>query len=576
MLSLVSAGSMSTQGWNEKRWVISSLYFLRVFIMSKAKRILFVIPPYFNVNDYIERSTSISFPAFTSPYGILSIDAYIKANVKSKIETELLDLNIDALNIVKGNCKFHPSYFTDIVKSKVRDYRPDIVGISALFNTSYNDLEPTSRAVKEQHNSAFVITGGGLPTNLYGKILKECPYIDAVCYGEGEIPMADLLNSPDREKLICEHRSWASRKTVEAGKQMGDSFIINLDEIPTFDYSLINLDAYNARSLDKRYSDDDKKREMTIHTSRGCQFKCVFCSNIKLHGRKVRFMTINKVIEEVSRMKNEFGATVLLVEDDQFFADVKRAKTILDRLREFNLRVEFPNGLAVYAIDEEIGRLMKKAGVSAVSLAIESGSDYVLKRIINKPLKTSMIKGKVEILKRNGITVHAFIVLGLPGEMDEHRLETQNMLLDVGFDWVHIFIGIPIVGSRLYDICVEKGYLMSSDMKNHIISRANIKAPGVDPVKIEESAYQMNLMVNFLNNWNMSQGRYEKAASYFENVAEKYPDHAFAHYFLAKAYEHMDYDKELVRKHADAFRHSAENNEKWEVYARHFGLLQNA
>ena len=175
--------------------------------MSEAKRILFVIPPYFNINDYIERSTSISLPAFTSPYGILSIAAYIKANVRFKVETELLDLNIAALRVIKGDCKYYPLYFTDIIKNKVRDYRPDIVGISALFNTSYNDLELTSRAVKEEQSSAFVIAGGGLPTNLYGRILEEFPDIDAVCYGEGEIPMADLLNSPDYERLICEHQS---------------------------------------------------------------------------------------------------------------------------------------------------------------------------------------------------------------------------------------------------------------------------------------------------------------------------------------------------------------------------------
>jgi radical SAM superfamily enzyme YgiQ (UPF0313 family) len=283
-------------------------------------------------------------------------------------------------------------------------------------------------------------------------------------------------------------------------------------------------------------------------------------------------MSIGKVMEEVRRMKNEFGVTVLLIEDDHFFSDVERTKTILDRLSEFDLRIEFPNGLAVYAIDEEIGRLLKKAGASSVSLAIESGSDYVLKKIINKPLKTSMIKDKVEILKKNGITVHAFIVLGLPGEMDEHRLETQNMLLDVGFDWVHIFIGIPIVGSRLYDICVENGYLIDSDMNNHIISRANIKAPGVDPEKIEEAAYMMNLKVNFVNNWNMSIGNYKKAASYFKNVVDKYKDHALGHYYLAKTYEGMGYEQILIKKHVDAFLSSVENGKKWGRYVNQFGL----
>lgn len=538
-----------------------------------TKRTLFIVPPYFNIEDYLGNSTSTAMPAFTIPYGILSMDAFIKGNTQAgRVKTDILDLNIEAFRIITGKRQCHESYLTNLVKDKVHNCQPDIVAISALFNTSYNYLASISTAVKEQINSALIVAGGGLPTNLYRKILEECPHIDAVCYGEGEIPIADLVNATDHEKLIEEHQSWINRKTIKSGKVPADSFVHNLDEIPGFDYSLINLNNYNARSLDKRYSGQEGKREMSIHTSRGCPFNCVFCANIKLHGRKVRFMSVEKVINEVKMMKDNFGLSVLIIEDDHFLADKKRAKIILTRLSEFGLRIEFPNGLAVYAIDKEIGQLLKKAGATTVALAVESGSDYVLQKIINKPLKASMIKNKVKILRKNDIQVHAFIVVGLPGEMNEHRLETMNMLQDVGFDWVHIFIAIPIVGSRLYDICVDNNYLVNSDMNNHIISKANIKAPGVDPAEIGEVAYKMNLSINFVNNFNMSQGEYEKSAVYFSNVAQKYPEHAFAHYFLSQAYRHMNYDAELVRRHMSAFARSVENNENWKKYASLFKL----
>lgn len=544
-----------------------------VLVMKNSrKRILFIVPPYFNINDYLGNSISIAMPAFTIPYGILSIEAFIKDNTTGGVETDILDLNIETFRIITGKCQYHDSYLMDIVKDKVHSCQPDIVGISALFNTSYNYLVSISTAVKEQVDSALILAGGGLPTNLYRKILEECPHIDAVCYGEGEIPMVDLVNATDHEKLVDEHQSWVNRKTINSGKVPVNSFVYNLDEIPIFDYNLINLNDYNARSLDKRYSIQEEKREMSIHTSRGCPFNCVFCANATVHGKKIRFMSVEKVINEVKRMKDNFGLTSLMIEDDHFLADKKRAKRILKMLSELDLRIEFPNGLAVYAIDEEIGQLLKNAGTSMVSLAVESGSDYVLQKIINKPLKVGMIKPSVRILRDNGIQVHAFIVLGLPGEMHEHRLETMNMLQNVGFDWVHIFIAIPIVGSRLYDICVDNNYLLNNDMNNHIISRANIKAPGVDPVEIEESAYQMNLSINFVNNFNMSQGEHKKAATYFKNVAQKYPEHAFAHYFLSKAYDRMNYDNELVRKHMTAFTHSVENNEKWKKYASLFNL----
>ena len=541
---------------------------------NNSKKILFVVPPYFDIADYLGNLETTALPAFTIPYGILSIDAFIKGNVKNGgVKTDILDFNIEAFRIITEKRQNHNSDLLKVLKDKVHNYQPDIVAISALFNTSYNYLAPISTVIKEQVDSALIVAGGGLPTNLYRKILKKCIHIDAICYGEGEIPMADLVNATDHEKLIEKHQSWINRKTINSGKVPINSFVYKLDDIPEFDYSLVNLNDYNARSLDKSYSAQEGKREMSIHTSRGCPFNCVFCANGKLHGKKVRFMSFEKVVTEVKNMISNFGLTTLIIEDDHFLSDKKRAKRILKQLSEFGIRIEFPNGLAVYGIDDEIGQLLKNAGTTSVSLAIESGSDYVLQKIINKPHKVGMIKPKVRILRENGIQVHAFIVCGLPGEMDEHRLETMNMIKNVGFDWVHVFIAIPIVGSRLYDICIDNNYIVNDNMNNHMISKANIKAPGVDPKDIEDFAYRLNLSANFVNNFNMSKGEYEKAAISFKNVAQKYPEHAFAHYFLSKAYDCMNYDHELVKKHMNAFTCFVENNEMWKKYANDFNLI---
>lgn len=537
---------------------------------KKRKRVLFIIPPYFNS----ESSITTALPVFTIPYGILSIDAFMKGNTNNYIiETDILDLNVETSKIITEKRKCHDSDLLDILKDRICNYQPDIVGISALFNTSYNYLSSISTIIKEQTNSAFVVAGGGLPTNLYKKILEECLHIDAICYGEGEIPMTDLINSDDYENLIEKHQSWINRKTVNSRKIPINSFVHNLDDIPEFDYSLVNLDDYNARSLDK--SAQTGKREMSIHTSRGCPFNCIFCANGKLHGKKVRFMSIEKVVTEVKLMIYNFGLTTLIIEDDHFLSDKKRAKKILEQLSKFDIRIEFPNGIAVYAIDEEIGRLLRNAGTTLVPLAIESGSDYVLQKIIDKPLKVNMIKPKVSILRKNGIQVHAFIVLGLPGETQDHRMETMNMLQNIGFDWVHVFIAIPIVGSRLYDICIDNNYLINNNMCNHMISKANIKAPGIDPIEIENFAYYLNLHINFVNNYNMSQGKYKKASVYFQNVVRKYPEHAFAHYFLSKAYKHMNMDDELIKRHINIFAHSIENSDTWKKYAKDFNISIN-
>lgn len=489
---------------------------------NNKKRILFVIPPYFSEQDPQK-------PVFTIPYGILSIDAYIKKNSNTEIKSEILDLNIELYK------KKELGEMLDKLKRKIRDNQPDIIAISALFDTQFKYLKLISDTIKEIDNDILIVAGGGLPTSLYNKIL-ETHNIDAICYGEGELPMINLINAENYDSLIDVHPSWVNKKNYRH-KIPRNSLIDDLDDIPEFDYSLINLDNYNCRSLDKVHKNEMKK-EMSIHTSRGCPYDCIFCSNGNLHGKKVRYMSINKVVNDIKNMVENYGMNTLLIEDDNFLFNKERAKNILKELASFNIKIEFPNGLMVSSIDEEIAKLMRCAGVTTVPLAIESGSDYVLQKIIKKPLSTKIIRSKVDMLRKNNINIHAFIIVGLPGETNIHRLETLNMLKEIGFDWVHVFVAIPVTGSRLYNICINNNYLINDDINSNNISNANIKAPGVDPKEIENFAYFLNIYINFMENYNMRTGNFDIARRYFENVVQKYPFHAFAQYCLNHCLNH--------------------------------------
>ncbi len=537
--------------------------------MTQTTKILYVIPPYF---DYTSDSINNKLPSFTIPYGVMSIDSYIKKNVEN-INSQIFDFNVE-INKYK-------EYNFNRLSEKIKEFKPDIIVISALFNTSYNHLDKISTLVKSISKliskSIFVIAGGGLPTNLYKKILENCPNIDAICYGEGEIPIKDLLKNHEIsfiniDNFIKYHPSWIDRETIKCGKIPINSFVYNLDDIPEFDYRIINLDDYNNRSINKENSILNK-REMSIHTSRGCPFDCVFCANGSVHGKKVRYMSIERVINEVNNMIKNYKLTTLMIEDDHFLFDKNRAKKILRKLQCYNIKIEFPNGIALYAINEEIGKLLKEAGTTSLALAVESGSDYVLKNIINKPHTKQMIKSKVEILRKNNIDIQAFIVIGLPKETDEHRLETLNMLKDIGFDWVHIFIAIPIVGSRLYDICISNNYLVNNNMNDNITSKASIKTPDIDPLQIEKYAYFMNLYINFKHNYNMKQKNYEKAKNFFANIVNRYPNHAIAHYYLAESQKYLNIDSRMININLNRFYTIIEKDEIWKKYAEQLELV---
>ncbi|MCE7030896.1 B12-binding domain-containing radical SAM protein [Jiella avicenniae] len=535
------------------------------------KKILFVIPPYFNAADYLDPSRATVLPAFTVPYGILSMEAYLTKHCQNLGGLRLIDFNVTLKRLVdERSAASHEAVFRAELQAILKEFEPDFVGISALFNSSFGYIQSLAEAVKDVDPEIVTLAGGGLPSAAFKVLLEQCPDLDAVCKGEGELPLKDLIDSADPWAVLSGHRSWVTHRSAAKGKMPGHSFIADLDDIPPMNYAMLDLDNYNNRGIDKRYT-HQPKREMAIHTSRGCPFLCVFCSNPSLHGRDVRVMSVERVVSDVARMRDEFGMTVLMVEDDHFFHDKERAKRLLAEFAELGIRCEFPNGVAVYAIDEEVAELFSRAGVSAVALAVESGSDHVLNHIIKKPLKKKLIRPAVEALRKFDVRSHVFIVLGLPGEQDEHREETLEMLIENGFDWVHVYLAIPIFGSRLYDICVDNGYIENTDNADFVVTKAVIRAPGVDPEKLEAFAYEAQLRVNFVENHAIKIGRHDIAIPYMKNVVAKYPDHAFGHLYLAVCHRAQGAGQEAVSHAATALEIFAAND-WWRSMAERHGV----
>jgi len=285
-------------------------------------------------------------------------------------------------------------------------------------------------------------------------------------------------------------------------------------------------------------------------------------------------MSAERVISDIKMARKEYKMSRLVINDDQSLIDKARIKKILKAVIGLNLNLEFQTGLNVKYIDEEIAALLKKAGIEVVNLAIESGSEYVLKDIIDKPLKLSDVKPAVELLRKNGLFVNGYFIFGLPGEREEDRQTTVDLIKEVGIDWSNITAAAPLMGSRLYNICIEKGYIRDDkDLLDSHVFQATIRTPEIDPDALTEYIYQVNLEVNFVNNRRMKTGEYEIAKGYFNNVVKNHPSHAFAHYYLARAYEGMGGKQEAIDYHRKIFQEIINTNNTWERYARHFELI---
>jgi radical SAM superfamily enzyme YgiQ (UPF0313 family) len=349
-----------------------------------------------------------------------------------------------------------------------------------------------------------------------------------------------------------------------------------LDKAIPIDYALVDVENYQMREAFSPFIGDTNKdkKQFFLVTSRGCPYKCVFCSTSStLYGNKIRYASVDAIIAHVEHLVSKYGVNVLTIYDDQLLSNQNRAKEIFKRLAQFNLRIECPNGLSVAFIDDEMAALMKKAGMDTVALAIESGSAYMLREVIHKPLKLEMVKPVVQILRKYGFFIEGFFVIGIPGEKEAHRAETLNFIKDVELDWCGFSLATPLRGSELYDICIKNGYIRK-DLKIGEIEDKKyiIKTPDLDPEDITKKTYLMNLDVNFVNNYRMKIGDYKVAANCFRDVIKRYTNHAFAYYYLVKAQESMNENPGLIKLNKNKFYEIIEKDSAWKEYAEYYNL----
>ena len=479
--------------------------------------ILFVVLPYVK-----EAHTFLG-----CPYGLLSVATYNKdlANIK------IIDCNTwEEMDDLR---------FLDIL----REFNPDIVGFSMMYDNSYIHLGHMLDVVKQDHDSCcLTLLGGAAASYSYEEILSEVEYLDAICYGEGEKPFRDLLEFWERPRdveFLSNHPSWITKKSLKRKQKPVTFFIQDLDNVVDLDYSFVDVSAYDTYQAFSPFVDHNKKhKQFFLMTSRGCPMVCTFCSNSKIHGKKMRFTSVDRIINHIEFLVECHGMNVLTIYDDQLLIDMPRAKRLFKRLAKFNLRIECPNGLSASFIDDEMAKLMRAAGMDTVYLAIESGSEYVLKVLMHKSLALSQAKLAVKALQENGIFVLGFFVMAMPGETSEHRKETLQFIKDTGLDWASLQMATPFRGSKLYDMCIKNNWI-TKDTSKEISTKAGgifietvINIPGIDSQEINREVYEINLNVNFHNNYRMKIGDYKTAVKCFKEVLRRYPEHEWAKHYL--------------------------------------------
>lgn len=478
-----------------------------------------------------------------APLGILSIAGTLR---KFGYEVQIYDLH-RAFYICREEgyfCKntlsdFFKDYFENILKNNTID----VLGISCLFNVASTTAEKMGIISRQVSPNTKIVLGGHYPTNRYHEVLEKgiCDY---VILGEAEEEFVWLMNhikDPFLDKKVYKNFHIVDLECINNFDKK-PAIIQKMDTLPTPAWDLLpHCEDYIEKSiLAERVGSpptSKKIKSIGILTTRGCPMKCTFCAAHGVHGRKIRAHSIDYIMKYIDWLVDNYEINHLLIEDDMFNFSSKRTIEFCKALFEkYNNRftIEFPFGLAVWTLNEDVITYLKKAGMKAVAIGIESGNQYVQKNILKKNLNFSVVKEKVTLLKKHGIGVRAFYIIGFVGETIEMMKETIQFALDLDIDWSEIKVFTPLVGSEMYNIAKKKGYLIA-DTSEHVYGRCCIKTPEFTPEQVEKLRYDANIRINFLNNKSLKEKKYKSAEQIFQNLLRTFPNHLFSQWGLWQA-----------------------------------------
>ena len=340
------------------------------------------------------------------------------------------------------------------VVAVARDWGPDVLGYSVYTGSQlyYRDLNQRIRAAVD----AVSVFGGPHPT-YFPEFVQE-PGVDAVCLGEGEEAILDLVEALEAGRPLTGIPNWWFK---DPGGEVERNPVRrppdDLDRLPFPDRELL-------------FETDDYTRQAGIKhfiTSRGCPYDCSYCFNHALaelysgKGRRLRQMSVERVIEEVKGVQARYPLQFVVFLDDLFivFADWLR-----ELAEEFPRQVGLPffcNVRANLVTPEKVG-LLKEAGCASVGMGLETGDAALRNQILNRNLSDEQIIEASRLIREAGIQLLTTNMLGLPGGTLAHDFETLALNHACQPAYANAFLYQPYPRTELGEYAREGGFVEGS------------------------------------------------------------------------------------------------------------------
>lgn len=372
--------------------------------------VLLVQPPY----------PGLCFETTNIPLGLAWISAVLK---KEGFTTYGYDLQVEGMDL-------------DKLGRKIEEIQPDIIGLQFHGQVSFNYSMNVLKYIKKQFPSKTVVVGGQQATFRPIPIIVEGG-ADYLVQGEGEyvFPMLAryILDMPGRVDL----------SSIPSLMYRKNGHIITHDRAPRIDdldaIPLPDRDAFNWRLYP----------QWVIMTSRGCPYKCIFCSSSSFWGQTIKFRSAENVVDEMQQLVDKYNVHSFLILDDTFTLNKPRLEKICHEIAARNLRITWGCGTRTDQIDEHLLKLLRTAGCVEMSFGLETANQKTLDRI-QKNVSVAQQRNGILMAKKAGFQTRVSTMLGLPGETEEDIRNTLQFLLETEPNEIQIYPILPFDGTSLH------------------------------------------------------------------------------------------------------------------------------
>jgi len=310
------------------------------------------------------------------------------------------------------------------------------------YSVDHNSIKRMSKIAKEVIPDCTIIVGGPHPTSIPEYVLKDMIHIDYVSVGEGEIGFP-IFCKKILQKDSVDDVPWLWFRINGEIKINPNQIYDNLDDLPEICWEDINIEEYPNFMTSLRF--------VPVMATRWCPYQCKYCAAHKIVGRRIRYRSVNNVINELKRLKS-IGINEINFSDDELTLNRKYFLELCNGIIDNKLDIlwECSNGVRLDTLDDEVLDIMYNAGCRYVAVGIESSSNQILKDM-KKNITTETIIEKLDLIKRHKVIPQWLFMIGFPNESEQDIKNTIKFSQDLDIDKTNFSIFMPLPGSETFD-----------------------------------------------------------------------------------------------------------------------------